>query len=81
MSISANCKIFEEMQNSKKRAKSLIDKDLALVFWCPRRDSNPHILRHMDLNHARLPIPPRGQRRRDYMRNYLNIQLKIQLHI
>jgi hypothetical protein len=29
-------------------------------FWCPRRDSNPHTLRHMDLNHARLPIPPRG---------------------
>ena len=28
--------------------------------WCPRRDSNPHTLRHMDLNHARLPIPPRG---------------------
>lgn len=30
------------------------------VFWCPRRDSNPHTSRHMDLNHARLPIPPRG---------------------
>ncbi len=30
-------------------------------FWCPRRDSNPHTSRHMDLNHARLPIPPRGQ--------------------
>ena len=29
-------------------------------FWCPRRDSNPHTSRHMDLNHARLPIPPRG---------------------
>ncbi len=35
----------------------------ALKFWCPRRDSNPHTRRHMDLNHARLPIPPRGQRR------------------
>jgi hypothetical protein len=31
-----------------------------LMAWCPRRDSNPHTLRHMDLNHARLPIPPRG---------------------
>ena len=31
-----------------------------LLAWCPRRDSNPHTLRHMDLNHARLPIPPRG---------------------
>ena len=28
--------------------------------WCPRRDSNPYTRRHMDLNHARLPIPPRG---------------------
>ena len=28
--------------------------------WCPRRDSNPHTLRHTDLNRARLPIPPRG---------------------
>src|SRR3954471_3302730 len=32
----------------------------APVEWCPRRDSNPHTSRHMDLNHARLPIPPRG---------------------
>ena len=31
-----------------------------LASWCPRRDSNPHTSRHMDLNHARLPIPPRG---------------------
>ena len=29
-------------------------------WWCPRRDSNPYTRRHMDLNHARLPIPPRG---------------------
>src|SRR5437868_7815337 len=33
---------------------------LTPVEWCPRRDSNPHTSRHMDLNHARLPIPPRG---------------------
>ena len=25
--------------------------------WWGRRDSNPHALRHMILNHARLPIP------------------------
>ena len=31
-----------------------------LASRCPRRDSNPHTSRHMDLNHARLPIPPRG---------------------
>src|SRR6478735_4868562 len=35
-------------------------RNLPFMFWCPRRDSNPHTLRHMDLNHARLPIPPRG---------------------
>jgi hypothetical protein len=35
-------------------------EQLRPVEWCPRRDSNPHTLRHMDLNHARLPIPPRG---------------------
>src|SRR5690606_39597759 len=28
--------------------------------WCPGEDSNLHTLRHMDLNHARLPIPPPG---------------------
>jgi hypothetical protein len=27
--------------------------------WCGRRDSNPHRFLHVDLNHARLPIPPR----------------------
>ena len=41
-----------------KKAGRFLDRLLA--FWCPRRDSNPHTLRHMDLNHARLPIPPRG---------------------
>ncbi len=29
--------------------------------WCPGEDSNLHTLRHMDLNHARLPIPPPGR--------------------
>src|SRR5690606_35004668 len=27
--------------------------------WCGREDSNFHVLRHSDLNAARLPIPPR----------------------
>jgi hypothetical protein len=27
--------------------------------WCGRRDSNPHDLRHRNLNPARLPVPPR----------------------
>ena len=30
--------------------------------WCGRRGSNPHDLRHGNLNPARLPIPPRPQR-------------------
>src|SRR5262245_48380243 len=29
------------------------------MAWCGRRDSNPHDLRHWNLNPARLPIPPR----------------------
>src|SRR5690606_7000866 len=32
--------------------------------WCLRRDSNPHTRRHMDLSHARLPIPPPGLNRK-----------------
>jgi hypothetical protein len=36
-------------------------------IWCPRRDSNPHTSRHMDLNHARLPIPPRGHATHQYI--------------
>ena len=35
--------------------KSLIDKAL---FICRRWDSNPQGANHMNLNHARLPIPP-----------------------
>src|SRR5690606_28661207 len=31
-------------------------------LWCPGEDSNLHTLRHMDLNHARLPIPPPGHK-------------------
>src|SRR5690606_8275222 len=31
-----------------------------LGIWCPEEDSNLHTRRHMDLNHARLPIPPPG---------------------
>ncbi len=29
--------------------------------WCPGEDSNLHVVRHTDLNRARLPIPPPGQ--------------------
>ena len=43
-----------------RRKKSPLKRTLFSNRWCPRRDSNPHTLRHMDLNHARLPIPPRG---------------------
>src|SRR5262249_6409865 len=30
--------------------------------WCGRRDLNPHVLRHGNLNPARLPVPPRPQK-------------------
>ena len=30
------------------------------MFWCPRRDLNPHTFRHKNLNLACLPIPPLG---------------------
>ena len=45
---------------AKMKKGRLVSQSTFLNFWCPRRDSNPHTLRHMDLNHARLPIPPRG---------------------
>ena len=32
------------------------------IKWCPEEDSNLHSLRNTDLNRARLPIPPSGQR-------------------
>ena len=35
---------------------------LSFEAWCGRRDSNPHRFLHVDLNHARLPIPPRPQK-------------------
>lgn len=44
----------------QENRKGKISAD-AVSCWCPRRDLNPHVSRHMDLNHARLPIPPRGQ--------------------
>ena len=28
------------------------------VYWCGRRDLNSHVIRHWNLNPARLPIPP-----------------------
>lgn len=30
-------------------------------IWCPGEDSNLHVVKHTDLNRARLPIPPPGQ--------------------
>src|SRR5690606_18703164 len=30
--------------------------------WCERGDSNPHALRHWNLNPGRLPIPPLSRR-------------------
>ena len=36
-----------------------------ITLWWGRGDSNPHAFRHVNLNHARLPIPtlPRGVQR------------------
>ena len=31
--------------------------------WCARRESNPHVFRHWNLNPARLPVPPRARGR------------------
>ena len=42
----------EEVYTNKKRGFSLS------FLWCRRRDSNPQGVNHMNLNHARLPIPP-----------------------
>jgi hypothetical protein len=48
--------------------KSLFCCDFSYAFglfrifrWCPGEDSNLHVVRHTDLNRARLPIPPPGQ--------------------
>ena len=46
--------------HERKSPGYLRNRGFYFLSWCPRRDSNPHTLRHMDLNHARLPIPPRG---------------------
>ncbi len=35
-------------------------------FWCPRRDLNPHTLRHTRLRRTCLPIPPPGQAKKVY---------------
>lgn len=32
-----------------------------IIFWCPRRDSNPQSLRHNILSVACIPIPPLGR--------------------
>src|SRR5690606_37372632 len=46
--------------NTKNPAKSADLAGFSVKRWCPGEDSNLHTLRHMDLNHARLPIPPPG---------------------
>jgi hypothetical protein len=42
---------------SYRSGKPLVD---SLKAGCERRDSNPHVRRHRDLNPARLPVPPRS---------------------
>src|SRR4249919_3520281 len=43
---------------SSRRLDHLARSPLAEAAWCERRDSNPHALRHWNLNPGRLPIPP-----------------------
>jgi hypothetical protein len=62
-SIRRACVARGQMKNAASSCESL--RRSCGILWCPRRDSNPHTLRHMDLNHARLPIPPRGHCRGD----------------
>ena len=63
----------------QRAGRSGLNKQALKEFWCPRRDSNPHTLRHMDLNHARLPIPPRGlTKNEDYIPNLLEVNSRIE---
>lgn len=47
-----------ELYNFKKN-----NPEKSRLFLYPRPDSNRHILGHLILSQARLPIPPLGQRR------------------
>lgn len=44
------------------RHRETLAKFPKVKFWCPRWDSNPQPFRDMVLSHARIPIPPRGQK-------------------
>ena len=37
-----------------------------MLVWCGRRDLNPYSFQNTPLKRARMPIPPRPQRQRDY---------------
>lgn len=54
---------------SRSGALASIASRTCVQAWCPRGESNPHSLSgNMDLNHARLPIPPPGPVRRGRIR-------------
>ena len=70
--------------NKKKRTdfqSSILVKTFVLHHLnseCPEQDSNLHAFRNLDLNQARLPIPPPGQRRKFYLfENQLSIRVAI----
>ena len=48
-------------QNRKRSSNRHLRTMRSVCRWCPREDSNLHGRKgHMNLNHARLPIPPLG---------------------
>ena len=61
MCLSASCGSFERFMTVLQIRYCNQSSKLQETIWCPEEDSNLHTRRHMDLNHARLPIPPSGQ--------------------
>ena len=58
--------------NQKTSIKSM------LVFLCAGRESNPHALRHVALNHACLPVPAPAQKQNNYnlVESYVKLNTK-----
>ena len=46
--------------NKLAEIQIVVNQLLKKLHWCPGGDSNPHAVKHTDLNRACLPIPPPG---------------------